>query len=92
MSGALMTLLGSGAVWAQGVPVFDGPTQVERLQILLQMETDEDTQVEKAEKRSNLKALKSEQLAAIDRVIATMRSNSTFGPGLDAGFGGRTVG
>jgi len=70
-------LLGSTA-FAQGVPVIDGQNLAERLRGYLHLETDEDTQVEKATNRAEIRAFENEQIASLDRMIAAFSSVSTY--------------
>ena len=70
-------LLGSSAM-AQGVPVVDGQSFAERLRGYLHLEHDEDTQVEKATNRAEIRDFENQQLESLDRMIEAFSSVSTF--------------
>jgi len=76
-SSAMFALLASGAM-AQGVPVSDGKSFAERLRAFAQLERDEDTQVEKATNRAEIREFEKQQIEALDNMIAAFSSVSTF--------------
>ena len=59
-SSAFLALLGGGAL-AQGVPVVDGQSFAEKLRAFAQLERDEDTQVDKANNRAEIKDFQQQQ-------------------------------
>ena len=76
-SSAFLALLGGGAL-AQGVPVVDGQSFAEKLRAFAQLERDEDTQVDKANNRAEIKDFQQQQIEALDNMIAAFSSVSTF--------------
>ncbi|WP_458792582.1 lytic transglycosylase domain-containing protein [Yoonia sp. MH D7] len=88
---ALVVGLLESTAFAQGVPVIDGQTLAERLHGYLHLETDEDTQVEKATNRAEIRAFENQQIASLDRMITAFSSVSTYQTtfmGGDADMGG----
>ncbi len=78
VAGALALALVAGAGDAQGVPVIDRASLAERLRAFMQLERDEDTQVEKANNRAEIRDFEQRQVASLDRMIAAFSSVSTF--------------
>lgn len=78
-SGAVLALcLSASASWSQGVPVIDGQNLAERLRGYLHLERDEDSQVEKARNRAEIREFENEQIASLDRMIEAFSSVSTY--------------
>lgn len=68
----------AGAVMAQGVPVFDAQAFAKKLEIFRQLERDEDTQVEKANNRAEIRSFQQQQIDTLDQMISAFSSVSTF--------------
>lgn len=67
MSSALV--ISSGMVMAQGVPTVDNKSIFEWLEVMKNMETDNDTQVGKAQKRADIRTAGNQQLETLDKLI-----------------------
>lgn len=67
-----------GMVQAQGVPTADIQGFVKRLEIFQNMEKDADTQVEKAQKRADIRNFEARQLETIDELIAAFEGQAGF--------------
>lgn len=71
-------------VQAQGVPASDIQGFVKRLEIFRNMEEDADSQVEKAQKRAEVRDFEARQLESIDALIAAFEGQAGFLGDLDA--------
>lgn len=78
MKGAILgaLLLSSTMAVAQGVPVVDNRSIIEWLNIMRNMETDNDNQVDKAQKRADIQRAGNDQLAAIDELISAFEGQA----------------
>jgi hypothetical protein len=66
------------AGFAQGVPVTDPSNLAERLRAYVNLERDEDSQVEKANNRAEIKDFEQQQIESLDRMIEAFSSVSTY--------------